>query len=112
MATTTFHEKVRVNLKEFFSEQSKEVADSIGDMIITVAITGITLTYMFNIIPAVYANTIPGLYLGGMLVQLFIRIVHRYDDSYTNDELGERLIELENSLNEKLDKIITNQYPL
>jgi hypothetical protein len=102
MTTTTLENKTvsKINFKLFFSDQSRKIADSIGDMIVTVAITGITLTYIFQIIPAVYASTIPGLYLFGMLVQLFIRIVHRFDDSYTNDELADRILEVENKIAE------------
>jgi hypothetical protein len=102
MTTTTIDNKLsaKPNFKLFFSNQIKNVGDSIGDMIVAVAITGITITYMMQIIPAVYASTIPGLYLFGMLVQLFIRIVHRFDDSYTNDELAERILEVENKIAE------------
>jgi hypothetical protein len=111
MATIT-KPVIKFDVKDFTQKAFGKISDSIGDMIVTVAITGITLAYMFSIIHPVYASTIPGMYLAAMIVQLFIRIVHRFDDYDQVGELGDRVIELEQSVNERLDTIIRNQYPL
>lgn len=108
---TLIKSKTKFDLKDFAARAALKVSDSIGDMIVTVAVTGITMAYMSSIIPAVYAGTIPGLYLAAMIVQLFIRIVHRFDESYTTDELAERVIEFEQSTNERLNSIIRNMIP-
>lgn len=108
---TTVREYTKFNAKDFSNKAFKKIGESLGDMIVTVAITGITLTYMFNIIPAVYATTIPGMYLMAMIVQLFIRIVHRFDDYDQMQELADRVIEMEQSIKERLDTIINNQMP-
>jgi hypothetical protein len=110
--TTITKPVIKFDVKDFTQKAFGKISDSIGDMIVTVAITGITLAYMFSIIHPVYASTIPGMYLAAMIVQLFIRIVHRFDESYTTDELAERVIEFEQATNERLDTIIRNQYPL
>ncbi len=110
MATNVVQKvKSKISARDFAATVGINFSESIGDMIVTVAVTGVSLTFIFNTIPAVYANTIPGLYILGMLVQLFIRIVHRFDDSYTTNELAERMIEFEESTNSRLDKIIEEQ---
>ena len=110
--TTTTLEKAKalkkINVQEFAATVGVKFSESIGDMVVTVAITGITLAYMLSIMHPVYAATLPGLYILGMLVQLFIRIVHRFDDSYTVDELAERFIEFKEEVNERLDALIRN----
>jgi len=99
--------KNKFNVRDFAVDITEKLSDSIGDMIITVAITGMTLAYMqiTEIIPPVYKSTLPGIYIAGMLVQLFIRIVHRFDQSYTTDEVGKQLARFEDELNAKIDKL-------
>jgi hypothetical protein len=101
----------KFNLREFIATVAEKISDSLGDVIVTVAVTGVTTAYMFNIIPAVYANTIPGLYILGMLVQLFIRIVHRFDDSYTVDELAQQVLRIEDDFNKRMDEFINSYIP-
>ena len=98
----------KINLREFSAAVLQKFSESLGDMIVTVAVTGVTLFYMFHIIPSVYANTLPGLYVLGMLTQLFIRIVHRFDDSYTTDELADSMLDFEAAIVERLDEIKRN----
>jgi len=109
---TAIKELPKFDLKDFAQRAAGKVSDSIGDMIVTVAVTGMTMAYMSFIIHPVYADTIPGMYLAAMIVQLFIRIVHRFDDFDQVGELGDRVTELEQSIKERLDEIIRNQYPL
>ena len=105
--------KININpLRQYAGTVIMALSKSFYDMIVTVAVTAIALTYIFQIVPPVYANTIPGLYIFGMMIALCLRVVKRFDDSYTNDELAERIIELEAGLKEQLDTIIRNQYPL
>ena len=99
---------IKFNAGEFSALIVKKLSESIGDMVITVAITGITLAYMWQIIHPVYASTIPGFYLAGMFIQLFIRIVHRFDEEYTTNEVGHQLMRLEDEINRRLDNIIAN----
>lgn len=103
--------KQKPNFKEFFSNAIEKFADSIGDMIVTVAVTGMTMAYMSIIIHPVYADTIPGLYLAAMITQLFIRIVHRFDESYTTDEVGKQLVNFEDRMNARFDDFYNHFIP-
>lgn len=107
MATATANKKIKIafNTSDFIATAFAKVSESVGDMVVTVAVTGITMAVMHNITPAVYANTLPGLYIAAMIVQLFIRIVHRFDENYTTDELAERVIELEQTIKENFNNL-------
>ena len=107
MATTANNKivKEKFNTREFIATALEKFSDSAGDMIITVAVTGFSLYYIIQLLPHQIAGSFVGIYIAGMLVQLFIRIVHRFDDHYTTDELAERVIEFEHTVNQKLDDI-------
>lgn len=107
MTTTTSNK--RFNVREFSSFALLKMSDSVGDMIVTVAVTGIALAYIIITMPWYATTDFPGLYIAAMIVQLFIRIVHRFDDHYTTDELAERVIEFQADMNERLDRIERNQ---
>lgn len=42
------------------------------------------------------------------LVLLLIRVVHKFDESYTLDEIGETLTNMDHELNEKIEEIQRN----
>lgn len=114
--TTTIETKSNVkvegnkkSLKDFFGSVLQKFSDSAGDMIITVAVLGASLAFMQFTVHPMLVEMITGFYVAGMIVQLLIRIVHRFDEHYTVDELAQRLMELEYNTNEKLDRIINNQ---
>lgn len=112
MTTATAIKKTsnqKFNARAFVSFAFAKMGDSIGDMIITVAVTGLMLTFIALTMPIYIDTPINGLIIAGMMVQLFIRIVHRFDDHYTADELAERLIEFESSVKEQLNRIERNQ---
>ncbi len=96
------------NMRAFLSFAFAKMSDSVGDMIVTVAVTGIALAYILVTMPVFAFTDFPGLFIAGMMVQLFIRIVHRFDDHYTTDELAERMIEFEASVKASLDEIKRN----
>jgi hypothetical protein len=111
MTATTATKSVnirKVNVKEFIATALEKSSEVIADMVITVLVLGVSIAYMFNTVDHVLLNRFIGLYITGMMVQLMIRIVHRFDDHYTTDELAERVIELEQSVHEQLDRIEQN----
>jgi hypothetical protein len=99
----------KFNAREFVSFALAKISDSIGDMIISVAVLGLLLFYIVVELPMFISTSIPGLIVLGFMVQLLIRIVHRFDDHYTVDELALRMIEMEHDLKEQLDRIEVNQ---
>jgi len=96
---TSKTKKFKFNMREFIATVLQKFSDIIGEMIVTVAVTGITIAFMYQIVHPVYAATVPGLYIAGMVVQLFIRIVHRFDEHYTVDELGAEIEQIREQLN-------------
>lgn len=93
--------------KKIFSLAVKAFNDSYEEAIITAAVTVIAMVYMFNIVHPAIAFA-PGFYFAGMIVQLLIRFVRRFDTHYTVDELADRVIELEASIKADLDEIKRN----
>jgi hypothetical protein len=82
--------KDRTNWREFWSAFFGKVAENIMDMIVTVATVGVTLAYLATTQPLAFFE------YAGFIIWIFfcllaLRIVHDFDDSYTNDELGQRL---------------------
>jgi len=68
----------------------QKIGENVNDMIVTVATVGMLLAYLLITNPSAaidYSGYIIAIY---MLI-LFLRIVHDFDESYTNDELGARL---------------------
>lgn len=108
MATTTatkgFNFK-KINFKDFIATAFEKVGESIGDMVITVLVLGISIAYMFSTIDAGLLAHVVGYYIAGMMVQLLIRIVHRFDDAYTVNELANHFIRFEEEINKRLDDL-------
>jgi divalent metal cation (Fe/Co/Zn/Cd) transporter len=96
------------NLRAFASFALGKMSDSLFDMVVTVMVTAITILYIGIELPMYAATNIPGLLILASVVQLFIRIVHRFDDHYTTDELAERMIEFQADVKEQLDRIERN----
>jgi hypothetical protein len=108
MATTTAHKTYsinKINVKDFIATALEKASDSIGDMVITVLVLGVSIAYMVNTIDHDFLNRVIGLYIAGMIVQLLIRIVHRFDDSYTINEFANYFITYEDELNKRLNRI-------
>jgi hypothetical protein len=116
METTVKAQAEKFNVKDFARREMPELVESVGDMIVTVAFTGTTLAIMSAIPYTKYVPALPGFYLAAMVVLLLIRIAQRFDDSPTTaelrDQINDRFVELEQGMNERLDKIEENQYPL
>src|SRR5690349_14073700 len=108
MATTTatkgFSFK-KINVQDFIATAMEKIDESIGDMIITVLVLGISIAYMFNTIDTTLLTHVIGYYIAGMMVQLLIRIVHRFDDAYTVNELANHFIRFEEEINKRLDTL-------
>ena len=68
----------------------EKIGENVLDMVVTVLTLGIMLAYLLITVPEIavaYSGYIIAIY---MLI-LLIRIVHDFDDDYTNQELGARL---------------------
>jgi len=102
----------RFDIAELSQKLRKGIDESIGDMIVTVFVTAATLLYMFLNVHPVFLETIPGLYIFAMLIQLMIRVVQRFDADYTVNELATQMVGFEDRINARLDMIEHNQYPL
>jgi len=80
----------RRNWKAFLVFVFEKLGENINDMIVTVAALAMLLAYLLLTVPEMaIANS--GYIIAGYMLILFLRIVHDFDDSYTNDELGTRL---------------------
>jgi len=99
----------KFSIDELMETIRKGIDNSILDMIVTVFITAATVFYMFNNVNPAYLDHIPGMYIFGMMIQLMIRIVQRFDSDYTVNELANQVTGLEDRLTAKLDQIINNQ---
>lgn len=107
--TSTFAMNLsKINVKQFIATALLKFSESLGDMVVTVLITGLALMWMATHVHPWLVETIGGYYITAMLIQLLIRVVHRFDDSWTTDEIGERVIELDAKLDERLDTLIRN----
>lgn len=99
----------RTNWKAFIATALQKSSDTLGDSIVTVFVTMFLIVYIAAYLPMYSLTNVPGLLITAMLVQLLIRIVHRFDDHYTTDELAERMIEMEHDIREQLNRIEANQ---
>jgi len=114
MATNTSSLKMKISkiiFKDFVATTLDKFADSVGDMIVTVAVTGLTLAYMAAVIPSYVVDLISGYYITAMLLQVLIRVVHRFDDSYTTDELARQVLRIEEEQNKRWIDFINNYIP-
>lgn len=68
----------------------EKIGENIRDMVVTIAALGMLLAYLFITTPEV-AVEYSGYIIAVYMIILFRRIVHDFDASYTNDELGKRL---------------------
>lgn len=116
MATTTNISTLKmktskINIKDFISTALIKFSESIGDMVVTVAVTGVTLMWMSITVHPVLVDIVSGYYITAMLLQVLIRIVHRFDDSYTVQELAEQILRMEEEQNKRWDDFIQNYIP-
>jgi hypothetical protein len=70
-----------------------------------VMVLAFMMYYTAQLLPAPFNESFNGLLIMGMMVQLMIRITHRFDDAYTTNELAERMIEFEHNMNERIDQL-------
>jgi len=86
----------------------EKLSENILDMIVTIASVSITLAVSWQIAPeatSMYSGFIIAVYL----LILFRRIVQDFDESYTLDELGEKLKLMQDML-EQVRRIQLNEY--
>lgn len=76
--------------KMFIVFITEKIGENILDMIVTVATLGILLAYLLITVPEI-AVDYSGYIIAVYMLILMIRIVHDFDDDYTNQELGARL---------------------
>lgn len=103
--------KTKFNLKDFTSTALMKFSESIYDMIITVAVMTAALIWMALFVHPYLVDLVSGYYIFGMVIQLMIRIVHRFDDSYTTDEVGQQLARFEDEWNTRWTNFINNYIP-
>jgi len=96
------------NVKEFTSTIFAKMSESIGDMVITIAITGVVMIYIPQLHPVYLDIPVSGFFAAAMIVQLLIRIVHRFDNSYTAHEVGEKLQRFEDHFDSRIDELFNN----
>jgi len=80
----------RRNWQMFIAFILEKIGENIRDMVVTIAALGMLLAYLFITEPDV-AVEYSGYIIAVYMIILFRRIVHDFDESYTNDELGKRL---------------------
>ena len=105
------NDKKKFNLGEFAATVGAKISESLGDMIITVIITGLVMIYIPQVHPVYIDMPVSGFWTAAMIIQLLIRIVHRFDDSYTANEVGKQLERVEDEINARLDRIISGMIP-
>lgn len=87
------------NWKSFFAVALQKISENILDMVITIAALSILLAYLLLTQPLAaveYGGYIMAIYL----MILFRRIVQDFDESWTPDEIGDRVAGLENKLDD------------
>jgi archaellum biogenesis protein FlaJ (TadC family) len=109
--TIQLEKKKKLNVDELMQIIRKGIDESIGDMIVTVFVTGATVIYIFLNTHPVYAKTVPGLYIFGMMIQLMIRIVQRFDENYTVQELANQMLGFEDRVMTRLNDIDNHLVP-
>lgn len=87
---TTTPTAPRRNWQMFIAFILEKIGENIRDMVVTIAALGMLLAYLFITVPDV-AIEYSGYIIAVYMIILFRRIVHDFDESYTNDELGKRL---------------------
>jgi len=87
-------------VRDFIATAAYHIQDSIGDLLVTITITALTLVIMTAYVHPALVQIVGGFYISGMVVVLVIRIVHRFDSSYTTDEIALRIDLLEEKVNE------------
>ena len=80
----------RRNWQMFIALFLEKIGENIGEMVVTIAALGMLLAYLFITVTDV-AVEYSGYIIAVYMIILFRRIVHDFDESYTNDELGKRL---------------------
>lgn len=100
--------KPQFSLEAFGSTVLAKFKESIFDMVVTVALTGASLAYMSITVHPWLVQTVSGYYIFAMLIAMFIRIVRRFDESYTTQEVGEKLDNYYNDITQRLDTISRN----
>lgn len=88
--TTTGKPIARRHWKGILVFVFEKLGENINDMIVTVASVSMLLAYLF------ITNPVAAVQYGGYIIAvymliLFRRIVQDFDDSYTNDEIGQRV---------------------
>src|SRR3989304_2647134 len=101
----------RINIKDFIAIALWKFYKSINDMIVTVAITGASLVYMAFKIPAYVLDLVSGYYIAAMVILVLIRVVRRFDNSYTTGELAEQILRIEKEWDTRWGNFIDNYIP-
>lgn len=93
--------------KQFTSFALTKISENVLDMVVNIATVGMLLSYLLLTQP-VAAYEYGGFIVAIFICLLFLRLVQDFDDSYTNDELAERIMELEEKIVQLSDYIKNN----
>jgi hypothetical protein len=90
--TTTIGKPIaaRRNWKAILVFTFAKLGENINDMIVTIAAVSMLLAYLLITNPVAAINY-GGYIIAVYMLILFRRIVQDFDDSYTNDEIGQRV---------------------
>lgn len=89
--------KTATNWKHFTSTAMQKIGENIMDMVLTVATCGMLIAYLGATQP-LGAIEYSGYIIGIYLLILLRRIVHDFDDSWTIEEVGDRVTTIESKL--------------
>lgn len=88
------------NAKQFISFALNKIAENVGEMLLTLITTSITISAVVIVAPAA-AQEMSGFIIGLFLLLQLRRIVQDFDESWTHDEIAEQL----SFMDSKLDNI-------
>lgn len=96
--------KSKTNWINFAEIAAAKIGENIIDMVITIAACGMLLAYLFMTQPLA-AYEYSGYIIAVHVLILLLRLVHDFDDSWTIEEVGDRVVVLDNKLDELTRRI-------
>lgn len=89
--------KSATNWKHFTSTAMQKISENIMDMVLTVAACGMLIAYL-NVTQPIAAIEYSGYIIAVHVLILLRRLVHDFDDSWTIEEVGDRVSTIESKL--------------
>lgn len=105
-------QKVKIfltNMQTYIEKVILLISDSAAEALITLLTWGISSAIIVNIVPPVLAARVIASMFMIYFVMFMIMLVRKFASHWTVDEVGERLIELDDQIKERLDRIIRDE---